>query len=46
MSKSNRSNRETRKQALLTAKEKKAAKRKKKQGGDIVPFITKVPVLT
>jgi hypothetical protein len=46
MSKSHHSNRETRKQALLTPKEKKAAKREKKHSGDIVPLIVKVPERT
>jgi hypothetical protein len=41
MSKSQRSNRETKKQAKLTPKEKKAAKRVKKHAGDIVPLIVK-----
>ena len=41
MSKSHRSNRETKKRALLTPKEKKAAKRVKKHAGDAVPLIVK-----
>lgn len=41
MSKSNRTNREVKKQAILTPKEKKAAKRLKKHEGDSVPFIVK-----
>jgi hypothetical protein len=41
MSKSNRTNREPKKQAILTPKEKKAAKRLKKQNGDSAPFIIK-----
>ncbi len=41
MTKSQRSNREVKKQLLLTPKEKKAAKRAKKHAGDVVPFIVK-----
>ena len=41
MSKSQRSNREMKKQAKLTPKEKKAAKRVKKHAGDVAPFIIK-----
>jgi hypothetical protein len=41
MSKSQRSNREAKKQAQLTPKEKKAAKRAKKHAGDSVPLIVK-----
>jgi hypothetical protein len=41
MSKSQRSNRETKKQAILTLKEKKAAKRVKKHAGYAAPFIIK-----
>ncbi len=41
MSKSRRSNKEGKKQALLTPKEKKAAKRLKKHAGDPAPFIVK-----
>jgi hypothetical protein len=41
MSKSQRSNREAKKQALLTPKEKKASKRAKKHAGDVVPLIVK-----
>ena len=38
-----RSNRETKKQALLTPKEKKAAKQAKKHAGDHSPMIVKKP---
>jgi hypothetical protein len=41
MSKSQRSNREMKKQAKLTPKEKKAAKRVKKHAGDVAHFIIK-----
>ena len=41
MSKSQRSNREVKKQASLTPKEKKTAKRAKKHRGDAVPLIVK-----
>jgi hypothetical protein len=41
MSKPQRSNKEGKKQALLTPKEKKAAKRLKKHAGDPTPFIVK-----
>jgi hypothetical protein len=41
MSKIQRSNKETKKQANLTPKEKKAAKREKKQAGGHVPFVIK-----
>ena len=41
MSKIQRSNKESKKQSLLTAKEKKAAKRDKKQAGGHVPFTIK-----
>ena len=41
MSKAQRTNREAKKQALLTPKEKKAAKRAKKHAGDAVPLIIK-----
>jgi hypothetical protein len=41
MSKLQRSNREGKKQALLTPKEKKAAKRLKKHVDDPTPFIVK-----
>ena len=41
MSKSQRINREAKKQAQSTPKEKKAAKRAKKQHGDIAPLIVK-----
>jgi hypothetical protein len=39
MSKSQQSNREPKKQAILTPKEKKAAKKAKKRAGDFVPLI-------
>lgn len=41
MSKNQRSNKESKKQPTLTAKERKTAKREKKQAGDHVPFIIK-----
>jgi hypothetical protein len=41
MSKTQQSNKETKTQPLLTAKEKKAAKRAKKQAGGNAPFIPK-----
>jgi hypothetical protein len=41
MSKHERSNRESKKQPLLTPKEKKAAKRAKKHAEDSVPLIVK-----
>jgi hypothetical protein len=41
MSKAQRSNREGKKQALLTPKEKKAAKRAKKHAGDITHLVIK-----
>ena len=41
MSKAQRSNRETRKQAILTPKEKKAAKQAKKHAGDFIPLMVK-----
>ncbi len=41
MSKLQRSNRESKKQAVLSPKEKKAAKRSRKHEGDAAPFITK-----
>ena len=41
MSKPQRSNREAKKQAILTPKEKKAAKRMKKQTGGVAPLIVK-----
>jgi hypothetical protein len=41
MSKSQRTNREARKQPQMTPKEKKAAKRAKKHAGDHIPFIDK-----
>lgn len=39
MSKSQQSNKEVKKQALLTPKEKKAAKQVKKHAGGVVPLI-------
>ena len=39
MGKLKQSNKESKKQAALTPKEKKAAKRAKKHSGDTVPFI-------
>ncbi len=41
MSKSQHSNKESKKQAVHTAKEKKAAKQVKKHAGDAVPLIVK-----
>ena len=41
MSKPQKSNKETKKQSLLTPKEKKAAKQAKKHAGDAVPLIVK-----
>lgn len=41
MSKTQRTNKESKKQSLLTPKEKKAAKRDKKHAGGSVPFIVK-----
>ncbi len=41
MAKSQRSNKEAKKRSLLTAKQKKAAKQAKKQGGDVAPIIVK-----
>jgi hypothetical protein len=41
MSKIQRSNKESKKQSTLTAKEKKAAKRDKKKAGGHVPFMIK-----
>jgi hypothetical protein len=41
MSKPQQSNKEAKKHALLTAKEKKAAKQVKKHAGDSVPLIVK-----
>lgn len=41
MSKSQKSNKEMKKQALLTPKEKKAAKQVKKHAGDAIPLIAK-----
>lgn len=41
MTKSRQSNKEAKKQALLTPKEKKAAKQVKKHAGNIVPMLVK-----
>ncbi len=41
MSKSQRPNKEAKKQASRTPKEKKAAKQAKKDAGDFVPFVVK-----
>jgi len=41
MSKTQQSNKETKKQAVLTPKEKKAAKQVKKHAGDSAPLIVK-----
>ena len=41
MSKSHRTSREVKKQAVLTPKEKKAVKRQKKHAGEPTPFIVK-----
>jgi len=41
MPKSQRTNREAKKQSLLTPKEKKTAKRAKKHSGDVVPLIVR-----
>jgi hypothetical protein len=41
MSKTQQSNKEAKKQALQTPKEKKAAKQAKKHAGDAVPLIVK-----
>jgi hypothetical protein len=41
MSKIQRSNKESKKQSTLTAKERKAAKRDKKKAGGHVPFVIK-----
>jgi hypothetical protein len=41
MSKSQKSNKESKKQAALTPKEKKAAKQVKKHAGDVVPIIVR-----
>ncbi len=41
MAKSQKSNREVKKQAAKSPKEKKLAKRLKKHGGDNVPFIVR-----
>lgn len=39
MNKAVKSNKETKKQALLTPKEKKSAKQAKKHAAEVVPFI-------
>jgi hypothetical protein len=41
MSKSQKSNKETKKQAAHTPKEKKAAKQAKKHAGDAVPLVVR-----
>lgn len=41
MGKSQKSNREAKKQPLHTPKEKKAAKQAKKHAGDVVPMVVK-----
>lgn len=41
MTKSRQSNKEAKKQAVLTPKEKKAVKQMKKHAGDIVPMLIK-----
>lgn len=41
MSKARQSNKEAKKQPVMTPKEKKAAKHSKKQAGDIVPLVTR-----
>ncbi|MEW6678888.1 MAG: hypothetical protein AB1421_13285 [Pseudomonadota bacterium] len=41
MSKMQRSNKEAKKQALLTPKERKTAKMVKKHAGDVVPLLVK-----
>jgi hypothetical protein len=41
MSKSQKSNKETKKQALHSPKEKKAAKQAKKHAGDVVPLVVR-----
>jgi hypothetical protein len=41
MPKARQSNKEAKKQAVLTPKEKKAAKQLKKHAGDVVPMIVK-----
>lgn len=41
MGKSQKTNREAKKKALHTPKEKKAAKQAKKHAGDVVPLIVK-----
>lgn len=41
MTKSRQSNKEAKKQAVLTPKEKKAVKHVKKHAGDIVPMLVK-----
>ena len=41
MTKSQQSNKQAKKQAVLNPKEKKAAKQAKKHAQDVVPFITR-----
>ena len=41
MSKTQKSNKEAKKQSLLTPKEKKASKQVKKHAGDVAPLIVK-----
>lgn len=41
MSKARKSNKESKKQALLSPKEKKMAKQIKKHAGEVVPLLTK-----
>ncbi len=41
MSKSQKSNKEVKKQSLLTSKQKKAAKLVKKHAGDVAPLIVR-----
>ncbi|WP_269798999.1 hypothetical protein [Thauera phenolivorans] len=41
MTKPQKSNKEAKKEALLTPKEKKAAKQAKKHANDVVPLITR-----
>jgi hypothetical protein len=41
MSKAQKSNKETKKQSLLSPKEKKAAKQAKKHAGDVVPMVVR-----
>jgi hypothetical protein len=42
MTKARQSNKEAKKQALLSPKEKKAQKQVKKHAGDVVPMLAKV----